>query len=151
MKSSGFRFFAAGPLNPAADELTTERGKKAFLNRAALVRTAFSSERSLLSWIRTSASLFSFGFAISRFFSYLEGQQDGLQFSAGPRRLGLALVCVGVLVLVIAMIEHAGRLRKMESLGLPVVSWFSLPIATSAGVLAVGVTVLLGLGLQGLP
>ena len=135
-------------MNPAVDELATERGRRAFLGRAALVRTAFSSERSLLSWMRTSASLFSFGFAISKFFSYLEGQED-LHFSAGPRRLGLALACLGVLVLVLAVIEHARRLRRMEELGLPTVSWFSFPIAAAVGLLAIGVTVLVGLGLRG--
>jgi uncharacterized membrane protein YidH (DUF202 family) len=99
--------------------------------------------------MRTSASLFGFGFAISKFFSYLEGQQAGLQFSAGPRRLGVVLVCLGVLVLVLAVIEHGRRLRRMEELGLPAVSWFSLPIATTAGLLAIGATVLVSLGLQG--
>ena len=65
------------------------------------------------------------------------------------RRLGVALACVGVLVLVLAVIEHARRLRRMEELGLPTVSWFSLPIATTVGLLAIGVTVLVGLGLRG--
>ena len=141
-------FDGAPAVNPAVDELATEGGVKAFLNRAALVRTAFSSERSLLASMRTSASLFSFGFAISRFFSYLEGQQD-LHFSAGPRHLGLALAGLGVLLLLLALIEHARRLRRMEELGLPSVSWFSLPIAIASGVLAIGVAVLVGLGLLG--
>lgn len=142
-------FDGAPAANSAVDELATERGRKAFLSRAALVRTAFSSERSLLSWLRTSASLFSFGFAISKFFSYVEGQQENLQFSPGPRRLGMVLVCVGLLVLVMAVIEHAHRLRRMEELGLPRVSWFSLPTFMSVGVLAIGVWVLAGLGLKG--
>jgi putative membrane protein len=102
----------------------------------------------LLAWIRTSASLFSFGFAISKFFTYLEGQEN-VQFSAGPRRLGLVLVCLGVLVLVPAVIEHARRLRRMKELGLPTVSWFSLPNATALGVIAIGVAVLVGLWLEG--
>jgi len=136
-------------VNPLLGELTTERGRQAFLGRAALVRTAFSSEQALLSWIRTSVALFGSGFALSKFFSYLAGQQEGLHFSAGPRRLGVALVCVGVLVLVLAVIEHARRLRRMEELGLPTVSWFSLPISTAVGVIAIGVAVLAGLVLSG--
>lgn len=133
---------------PAVEELTTERDRKAFLNTAALVRTAFSAERALLSWMRTSVSLFSFGFAISKFFSYLEGRDD-LGFSVGPHHLGLGLACVGVLLLVLAVIEHSRRLRRMKQLGLPTVSRFSLPIATALGVVAIGITVLVGLALQG--
>ena len=53
---------------------------------AAMVRTAISSEQTLLSWIRTSASLYTFGFSITQFFFYLEQQREGIQFSAGPRR-----------------------------------------------------------------
>jgi len=59
----------------------------------ALVRTRFSSERSLMAWMRTSVSLFTLGFSITKFFDYLEGQQKGTQFSEGPYWLGLALSC----------------------------------------------------------
>jgi uncharacterized membrane protein YidH (DUF202 family) len=131
-----------------AGELTTERGRQAFLGRAALVRTAFASEQSLLAWIRTSVSLFSCGFALSKFFSYLAGQQEGVHSSEGPHRLGVALVCAGVLVLVLAVIEHAQRLRRMGELGLPTVSWCSLPISMAVGVFAVGVAVLAGFVLR---
>lgn len=135
-------------MNSAGGRLATERDRKAFLNTAALVRTAFSSERSLLASIRTSASLFSFGFAISKFFGYLEGQQ-GVEFPAGPRYLGLALAALGVLVLGLAVFEHASRLRRMEELGLPTVSWLSLPIAMASGLLAIGAAVLISIGIQG--
>jgi putative membrane protein len=131
-----------------AGELTTERGRQAFLGRAALVRTAFASEQSLLAWIRTSVSLFSCGFALSKFFSYLAGQQEGLHSSEGPHRLGVALACAGVLVLVLAVIEHAQRLRRMGELGLPTVSWCSLPISMAVGVFAIGVAVLAGFVLR---
>ena len=43
---------------------------------AALVRTALSSEQTLMSWVRTSLSLFTFGFSIAQFFCYLEQQQE---------------------------------------------------------------------------
>jgi uncharacterized membrane protein YidH (DUF202 family) len=132
---------------PPAGALKTERGRQAFQGRSAMVRTAFSSERLLLSWIRTSVSFFGFGFAFNKFISYLEGQQ-GLHFSGGPHQLGIALVCVGVLVLVLAVFEHVRRLRSMVVLGLPTVSWFSLPVSAAVGVLAIGVTVLVELVLR---
>ena len=53
----------------------------------ALVRTAFSSERALMAWMRTSVSLYSFGFTITKFMDYLERPGEGSRFSEGPRRL----------------------------------------------------------------
>jgi uncharacterized membrane protein YidH (DUF202 family) len=135
-------FDSARAVQPLVGELTTEHGRQAFLGRAALVRTAFASEQSLLAWIRTSVALFSCGFALSKFFAYMAGQQEGLHSSVGPHRLGIALAGAGVLVLVLAVIEHAQRLRRMGELGLPTVSWYSLPISMAVGVLAVGVAVL---------
>ena len=42
------------------------------LERLAVVRTAYSSERSLKAWMRTAVSLYTFGFAIAKFFDYVE-------------------------------------------------------------------------------
>lgn len=111
----------------------------------ALVRTAFASERSLMSWIRTSVSMLTFGFSIAQFFHYLEKQQGGALLSEGPRRLGLALVCLGVLALTLAMIEHVHRLRKMQEQGLPRVSQYLLPLGTGALFLVLGIAALLSL------
>ena len=79
----------------------------------ALVRTAYSSEQTLMSWIRTSLSLSCLGFAIAQFFHYL-AKQGSIQLSAGPRRLGLVLVFVGILALLLAMIDHVYRIRNMK-------------------------------------
>ena len=74
---------------------------------AALVRTALSSEQTLMSWVRTSLSLFTFGFSITQFFHFLALKQEDPEFSAGPRRLGISLICVGILVLVLAVVDQA--------------------------------------------
>ena len=108
----------------------------------ALVRTAFSSERSLLAWMRTSVSLYTFGFSITKFFDYLEQQEAGTQFSEGSQLLGFALVFLGILALVPAIPEHIQRLRKMKNLGLPRVSRFSLPVAATVALLSIGITIL---------
>lgn len=109
----------------------------------ALVRTAFSSEQSLMSWTRTSVSLFTFGFSIAQFFHYLQEQQGGTQLSSGPRRLGLALICLGILALVLAMIEHVHRLWKMQEQGLPRISQYLLPFGTALALLAIGIAALM--------
>jgi putative membrane protein len=110
---------------------------------ASLVRTAFSSEQSLMSWMRTSVSLFMFGFSITQFFHYLEKQQAGIQFPASPRRLGLTLIWVGVLALVLAMFEHVHRLRTLRNQGLPRISRYLLPLGSAAVLLAIGIAALI--------
>ncbi len=115
---------------------------------AALVRTALSSEQTLMSWIRTSLSLFTFGFSITQFFYYLEQQKEGVQVSAGPRRLGIAIICIGLLGLVLAAVAHLQRLKKMKQRGLPTVSLISLPIVATTALLLIGIAVLIGITLS---
>jgi len=110
------------------------------LETLALVRTEYSSERSLMSWMRTSASIFAFGFSIIKFFEYVEQVDKGTQISAGPRRLGLALILGGTTALILAVIEHVRRLRKMKELGLPVYTKLSLPIVVAIALLVIGTT-----------
>ena len=117
------------------------------LGTYALVRTAFSSERSLMAWMRTSVSLYTFGFSITKFLDYLE-QQQGTQLSAGPRWFGIILVCIGVLVLGVGAVEHLWRLRKMKELGLPSISLFSLPFGATVALLVIGFAVLISIGLN---
>jgi putative membrane protein len=114
----------------------------------AFVRTAFSSERSLMAWMRTCVSLYTFGFSITKFLDYLEQQQQGVQFPPGLHRLGLALICLGIIGLVLGAVGHFRRLRKMERLGLPTVSLFSLPIGAAIALLVIGVAVLVSICLS---
>ena len=115
---------------------------------AALVRTALSSEQTLMSWVRTSLSLFTFGFSITQFFYYLEQQQEGSNFSAGPRRLGISLIGVGILVLVLAVVEHVQRLRKMKEQGLPPDAGSFLPVGSAVAILAIGIVALVSVFLK---
>ncbi len=114
----------------------------------ALVRTALSSERSLMAWIRTSVSLYTFGFTITKFLDYLEQQQEGAQFSTGLHRLGFVIICIGILGLVLAAVGHLQRLKKMKRLGLPTVSLISLPIVATTSLVLIGIAVLISIGLN---
>lgn len=109
------------------------------LNTLALVRTRFSSERSLMSMMRTSVSLYTFGFSVTQFFG---SEGEG---AAGADRLGMILVCLGILVLVLAGAEHITRLRKMKRLGLPSISRLSLAACGTAALLAIGLVTLAGI------
>jgi putative membrane protein len=122
-----------------------ERETRRSLSVLALARTAYSSERALLAWIRTSISLYTFGFAISKFLDYLKMQQTGVEFSLGLRRLGFVLICLGVLSLVLAGAEHVKRIKRMRQLGLPTTPWPSLPLGTAVALVAIGVVTLVGL------
>ena len=111
---------------------------------AALVRTALSSEQTLMSWVRTSLSLLTFGFSNAQFFRYLD-EQMGTASSAGPRRLGIALVVVGVIALIAAIAEHVVRVRRLRDEGLPPDSGSFLPVGSAAVLLVIGVTALVSL------
>jgi len=114
----------------------------------ALVRTRFSSERSLLAWMRTSVSLFTFGFTIITFLDYLRKQQERVQFLEEPYKLGLILICVGILVLVPVIVQHVRRFRRAKELGMPTISRFSLPIGVATALFVIGTATLIGIFLK---
>ena len=72
----------------------------------AVDRTRLAHERTLMAWVRTSASLISFGFTIYKFFQYLREQNLERDRIFGPREFAMALVIVGLTALVLATIQH---------------------------------------------
>ena len=115
---------------------------------AALVRTAFASEQTLMSWMRTSVSLFAFGIAIFQFFHFIDQHQGGGQLATGPRWLAIALICVGALALVLAMVEHACRLRILQQHGLLNIKRYLLPLGSAMLLLAIGLGALVSVILK---
>ncbi len=115
------------------------------LSGLALDRTVYSSERSLMAWMRTSVSLYTFGFTITKFMDYLGTQENGAEYAEGLDRLGLLLIVIGIMSLVMAIIEHLKRVRIMKHLGLGDSSRMHLPIVGAALLLAIGITTLIGL------
>jgi putative membrane protein len=111
----------------------------------ALVRTALSSEQTLMSWVRTSLSMVTFGFSIAQFFYFLAERQDDADFTASPNRLGIALIGVGMLVLVLAMVEHLLRIRTLKSQGLPGDAGSFLPMGSAAALFAIAIIALISL------
>jgi putative membrane protein len=107
----------------------------------ALVRTALSSEQTLMSWVRTCLSLSTFGFTIATFFQYLATQSDA-PLTNGPRRLGIALITVGVVVLIAAVVEHVFRIRELKRQGLPDNASSFLPLGSAGAMLAIGLVAL---------
>ena len=115
---------------------------------AALVRTALSSEQTLMSWVRTSVSLFTFGFSIAKFFQYLAVQRQDTELSASPRRLGITLIGVGILMLLLAVADHVRMIRQLKKEGLPADSGSFLPFGSAVAFLAIGLLALISVFLK---
>ena len=64
-----------------------------------------SADRTLMSVIRTSLSLISFGFTIFQFFRGLQGD-NVLRASRAPRNFGLTLVWLGVAMVGVGILFH---------------------------------------------
>ena len=83
--------------------------------RLAVDRTRLAHDRTLLAWIRTSTSLISFGFTIYKFFQYLQESKQAAASDrlVGPREFALLMITPGVILLVIATLDHW---RQMQAL-----------------------------------
>ena len=79
----------------------------------AWLRTRMSIERTAMSWVRTSLALIGFGFTIYQVFRSLN---EASPFRGdAPRNLGLALIALGVIALLLALLSYWGALRYMWS------------------------------------
>jgi putative membrane protein len=79
------------------------------------LRTRMSTERTLMSWVRTGTALIGFGFTIFQIAERLHANpaaRPGLLPEA-PRYLGLALVGGGTLALIIAAYEYRWMIRYL--------------------------------------
>jgi putative membrane protein len=121
----------------APDALTLE------LSRLALIRTTCSSERSVLSWMRTYVSMYSFGFSISKFADFL--QQPDQAAVSGLHRLGLAIILLAILGLTFSLFEHVRRVRTMRGLGLPDTAPSWLPATAGMVLLSAGLITMIGI------
>ena len=92
------------PLRPSGDEL-------------ALDRTRLAHERTMMAWIRTSASMISFGFGIYKFFDYFQGEHAIRHGFVTPRRFAIFLIGTGLFVLAGATVQNWAELRRLRRAG----------------------------------
>jgi len=101
----------------------------------AVERTRLAHDRTLLAWIRTSASLISFGFTIYKFFEYLRDKGElRTDRKFGPREFALVLIGIGMAALLIGAIENRRAMQAWRK------EYTSVPYSTAtfiAGLLAV--------------
>jgi putative membrane protein len=120
-----------GQQNRDLDKKKEVSDKTDLILTAALVRTMLAAENSLMAWIRTSISLFAFGFSMITFFDYLSKKEEGIQSIKIIIIIGFALISVGIISLILAMVEHKYIRDKLLELGLPKISRFSIPLRTA--------------------
>lgn len=89
----------SGPKLDVNTELASRRTGMAFQ------RTRLAEDRTLMATIRTSLSLIGFGFTIFQFFQSLR-EQDFISRATAPRRFGLSLVGLGVMMLALGIVYH---------------------------------------------
>jgi putative membrane protein len=126
----------------------------------AFQRTRLAEDRTLMAVIRTALSLIGFGFTIYQFFERLR-EQDVIARAAAPRRFGLALVALGIVMLVLGIAYHVqfmlGLRRLRESMreeGLihgETVFPVSLTLITALLLLAIGVAAISSMAFQSGP
>jgi putative membrane protein len=80
----------------------------------------FAAERTLLAWLRTGLALMGVGFAVARFGLFLREMQASqvhvaVHSSGVSVWSGVALVALGVIVNVGAMIRHVQLVRELSS------------------------------------
>lgn len=83
-------------------------------------RTYFAAERTFLAWIRTGLGLMGVGFAVSRFGLFLrELRASATHLNPHTTGVsvwsGVALVCLGVLINISAVVQHIQFVRELRS------------------------------------
>jgi putative membrane protein len=79
------------------------------------LRTRLSTERTLMSWVRTGTALIGFGFTIFQVAARVHGAGSGHQLlPEAPRYLGMALIGGGTLALIIAAWQYRWLIRYLN-------------------------------------
>ncbi len=97
------------PFQDPSTELASNR------TSMSLERTRMSADRTLMSIVRTALSLIGFGFTIDKAFHELRKTNPQAISEVAPRNFGLALIFLGVLLLAMGILGHAGFGKELNS------------------------------------
>ena len=83
--------------------------------RLAVDRTWLAHERTMMAWVRTAASLISFGFTIYKFFQLeLSGHKPAADHLIGPSEFALLMIAIGLFSLLLGFVEHRRSLKLLQ-------------------------------------
>jgi len=84
--------------------------------RLAVDRTWLAHERTTLAWVRTAASLISFGFTIYKFFQLEAGNRAGQpEPLIGAREFAMILIAIGIGSLLAAFVQHRHSMQHLRA------------------------------------
>lgn len=87
-----------------------------------VLNTAMAADRTLMAWIRTALSMFTFGFTLFKVLQAIQAAGNSLPSENTPRNAGVTLVAIGVVAVVMGMIEFLHtrqQISLVESVKLP--------------------------------
>ena len=77
-------------------------------------RTQLAYERALMSWVRTAASMISFGFTLYKFFEEMNEREMAGQRILTPRIAGMVMIGFGVMTLLLAEVNYVIAIRRLR-------------------------------------
>ena len=85
-------------------------------------RVLFAAERTLLSWSRTSISLFGFGFVVDRYGLFLQ-ESGGSDIEAYQRHLsfylGTSFILLATVIAIYSVVQHRRILKTISQTDIP--------------------------------
>jgi putative membrane protein len=93
-----------------------------------------------MAWVRTAASMISFGFTIYKFFQFeLKDRQIPGDAFIGPRGFGLIMIVIGLVALLLSTIQHRHSMQSLRR------EFAGVAVPRSTAAVVAGIFSLLGL------
>jgi inner membrane protein YidH len=112
--------------------------------KLAVERNRLAYERTLMAWVRTGVSLISFGFASYKFFEEFRKAEQLPRSNElfGVREFGFIMICIGLVVVLLATIQHIRTMHKLRAQYVDVP--YSLAAVVALLVAILGILALIG-------
>ncbi len=79
-----------------------------------VMRTMMAADRTLMAWIRTSLSMFTFGYTLYKVLQEVKEIGNLDLHEAAPRNAGIMLTATGTVALIMGIIEYSTTLRILR-------------------------------------